>query len=141
MPENTEKRWSEYTERALREAGWHPDRAVSTAEWEKALSEHVEISEAARKFLAEFGGLVIERREVEGRKLSPIRLNPLAAKEDEEIFEELGELAGVELYPIGETNNMNMYLGMSADGSVYGGMDQVTCIADSGDAALEKMIT
>jgi hypothetical protein len=59
MSEEHEQRWSAETDRVLRRAGWYPGRSVCTAEWENTLREHggFEMHEAARRFLAEFGGL------------------------------------------------------------------------------------
>lgn len=52
--------WSQETERVLRRAGWQPCRSVRTDTWEHILRERggFVAHEAARRFLAEFGGLV-----------------------------------------------------------------------------------
>ncbi|MGW7076864.1 SUKH-3 domain-containing protein [Streptomyces sp. NPDC054866] len=138
------RRWSAETDRVLRLAGWYPGRSVSTETWERTLheaDEDFEMHEAARNFLREFGGLEINQKGP-GRTAprSPFRLDPLVAKWDCEIFDDLGEQAGVYLYPIGDTGRGVTYLGMAADGAVHVGMDSVQFIAENGDRALEKLI-
>ncbi|MEU1332333.1 SUKH-3 domain-containing protein [Streptomyces sp. NPDC005865] len=143
MSEEPCGRWSEETERALRAAGWCPGRAVPTGEWERALEERggFRMHEAARLFLAEFGGLASEERGP-GRTMARMgfRLDPLAAEWDDEIFDVLSEEAGAYLYPVGEADRRNSYLGVAPDGQVYIGMDSVTLLARTADEALEKLI-
>ncbi|MEV8319062.1 SUKH-3 domain-containing protein [Streptomyces sp. NPDC059900] len=138
------RRWSAETDRVLRLAGWYPGRSVSTVEWEHTLheaDEDFEIHDAARNFLREFGGLEIDQKGP-GRTAprSPLRFDPLVAKWDCEIFDELGEQAGVHLYPVGDTGRGVAYLGMAPDGAVHVGMDSVQFLAENGDRALEKLI-
>lgn len=127
----------------LREAGWLPGRSVSTTEWESTLRERggFEIHHAARRFLAEFGGLLIDVHGP-GKTMgkAPVRLDPLAAEWEDEIFDVLSEEAGASLYPVGETDRRNNYLGIAPSGAVYIGMDSVRLLADTGDEALEKLI-
>ncbi len=116
---------------------------MPTAEWERALHEHggFEIHEAARLFLAEFGGPASEERGP-GRTMARtgFRLDPLAAERDDEIFDVLSEQAGAHLYPVGEADRRNTYPGIAPDGRFYVGMDSVTLLAATGDEALEKLI-
>ncbi|MEU5778978.1 SUKH-3 domain-containing protein [Streptomyces venezuelae] len=134
---------SEETDRVLRAAGWHPGRSVPTAEWERVLHERggFAMHEAARRFLAEFGGLASEERGP-GRTMARtgFRLDPLAAEWGDEIFGVLSEEAGAYLYPVGEADRRNTYLGIAPDGKVYAGMDSVTLLAETADVALEKLI-
>ncbi|MET9548242.1 SUKH-3 domain-containing protein [Streptomyces sp. NPDC006627] len=53
--------WSATTDRAVRQAGRRPGRAVPTEEWRRSLPGRggVDMSEAARRFLAEFGGPLV----------------------------------------------------------------------------------
>ncbi|MEV7978367.1 SUKH-3 domain-containing protein [Streptomyces sp. NPDC086519] len=143
MSAETTPRWSAETERVLREAGWYPGRSVPTLEWETALREHggFEIHEAARRFLAEFGGLEGSERGP-GRTMARMgfSLDPAVAEWDDEIFDVLSDEAGATLYPIGEADRRNIYLGMAPNGAVYVGMDSATLLADTGDRALEKLI-
>lgn len=135
--------WSAETEHVLRAVGWFPGRSVSTVVWEKTLHEHggFEIHDAARKLLAELGGLAFD---LHGPGITmaqrPFLLDPLAAEWGDEIFDVLSEQAGVYLYPIGEASRRNAYLGMAANGAVYWGMDDVRLLAATADQALEKLI-
>ncbi|MFI7319367.1 SUKH-3 domain-containing protein [Streptomyces venezuelae] len=136
-------RWSDESDGVLRAAGWCPGRSVATAEWERVLHEHggFEMHEAARRFLAEFGGLASVERGP-GRTMARMgsRLDPLAAEWDDEVFDVLSEEAGAYLYPVGEADRRSTYLGIAPDGKVYAGMDSVSLLADTGDEALEKLI-
>ncbi|SBT88605.1 SUKH-3 immunity protein [Streptomyces sp. DI166] len=137
------KRWSAETDRVLREVGWYPGRTVSTAGWEAALREHggFEIHEAARRFLTEFGGLAsVERGPGRTMARMGFTLDPTVAEWDDEIFDVLSAEAGVDLYPIGETDRRNLYLGMAPNGAVHVGMDSVVWLAGSGHEALEKLV-
>jgi hypothetical protein len=143
MSEEDVSQWSAETDRTLRAAGWYPGRRVSTEQWEKTLRERggFEMHEAARTFLAEFGGLEVEQHGPgENMARMPFRLDPVAAEYDDEIFDVLSEEAGVDLYPIGEMDRRNNYLGIAPDGSVYLGMDAVTLLADSPHKALENLV-
>lgn len=135
--------WSDETDRKLRAAGWYPGRRVPTEQWEETLREHggFEMHEAARAFLAEFGGLEVEQHGP-GKNMArmPFRLNPVAAEYDDEIFEVLSEEAEAELYPIGEVDRRNNYLGIAPDGAVYIGMDAVALLADNPHQALENLV-
>ncbi|MWA13130.1 SUKH-3 domain-containing protein [Streptomyces sp. BA2] len=136
------QRWSPQAARVLCEAGWRSGRSVPTATWEYILREEggFEIHEAARLFLAEFGGLAVDRESDRTTGWRDFRLNPLLARWDLEIFEELSEEAGTYLYPLGMADRRNFYLGMAEDGTVYVGMDYLNLLADTGDKALEKLI-
>ncbi|SFD44058.1 SUKH-3 domain-containing protein [Streptomyces aidingensis] len=137
-------RWSAEADWMLRRSGWFPGRSVSTAQWEQVLRENdegFEANEAARRFLTEFGGLELNTKGP-GRTMarSPVRLDPLVAKLDFEIFDFLSEEAGTYLYPIGDAVQANQYLGMAENGAVYFGMDVVELLADTADEALDKLI-
>lgn len=143
MSEERERRWSAETDRVLRQVGWYPGRSVSTAEWENTLREHggFEIHEAARRFLAEFGGLEsTERGPGQTMARMGFTLDPTVAEWEEEIFDVLSEEAGTNLYPIGEADRRNLYLGIAPNGEVYVGMDSVTQLAETADEALEKLV-
>jgi hypothetical protein len=70
----------------------------------------------------------------------PFRLDPVAAEYEDEIFDVLSEEAGVPLYPIGEVDRRNNYLGIAPDGSVYIGKDTVSLLADDYHKALENLV-
>jgi hypothetical protein len=137
------RRWSSESDRVLRRAGWYPGRCVSTAAWETTLREHggFQIHETARHFLAEFGGLRSDERGP-GKTMARLgfNLDPTAAEWDDEIFDVLSEEAGADLYPIGEADRRNVYLGIAPSGAVYIGMDEAILLADTADTALEKLI-
>ncbi|MBC2908239.1 SUKH-3 domain-containing protein [Streptomyces cupreus] len=138
-----EQRWSAETDRVLRRAGWYPCRSVSTAEWESTLLERggFEIHEAARRFLAEFGGLEsAERGPGQTMARMGFTLDPTVAEWEDEIFDVLSEEAGTDLYPIGAADRRNVYLGIAPTGAVYVGMDSVTLLAETPDGALEKLV-
>lgn len=143
MSEEHGQRWSAETDRVLRAAGWYPGRSVPTEQWESTLREHggFEIHPAARRFLAEFGGLAVDQ-EGPGVTMAraPFRLDPLAAEWDDEIFDVLSEEAGVPLYPIGDAMRRNSYLGIAPNGAVYIGMDSVALLAETPDEALRKLV-
>ncbi|MBP2326260.1 hypothetical protein JOF56_006645 [Kibdelosporangium banguiense] len=143
MQPESRQRWSAETDKVLRDAGWRPGRKVSTVEWERTLADHggFRIHPAAREFLAEFGGLEVGARGP-GRTMAKLafRLDPVAAEWDDEIFEVLSDEAGTYLFPIGEADRRNSYLGMAADGKVYIGMDTVSLFAADAEEALEKLV-
>ncbi|MEU5292760.1 SUKH-3 domain-containing protein [Streptomyces sp. GTA36] len=143
MSDENVQRWSAEADRVLRAIGWYPGRTVSTTEWESTLHEHggFTIHDAARRFLTEFGGLVSEERGP-GRTMARMgfRLDPLAAEWDDEIYDVLSEEAGAYLYPIGEADRGNSYLGIAPNGAVYAGRENVTLLADNAGKALEKLI-
>ncbi|MFI9768216.1 SUKH-3 domain-containing protein [Streptomyces sp. NPDC052415] len=143
MSEEHEQRWSAETDRVLRRAGWYPGRSVCTAEWENTLREHggFEMHEAARRFLAEFGGLESTERGP-GKTMARMgfTFDPTVAEWDDEIFDVLSGQAGVDLYPIGSADRRNNYLGIASNGAVYVGMDSVTLLAETADEALEKLV-
>lgn len=128
--------------RVLRAAGWYPGRSVPTATWESVLRLHgeFEIHEAARRFLAEFGGVGIPFREPwDSMPWGEFRLDPLLALWDEEIFDDLSEQAGTYLYPIGMVDRRNQYLGIAEDGAVYVGMDSIALLAPTPDEAMQRL--
>ncbi|MER7570301.1 SUKH-3 domain-containing protein [Streptomyces sp. NPDC126514] len=143
MSEEHEQRWSAETDRVLRRTGWYPGRSVCTVEWENTLREHggFEMHEAARRFLAEFGGLESGERGP-GKTMARMgfALDPTVAEWDDEIFDVLSEQAGADLYPIGAVDRRNHYLGIASNGAVYVGMDSVMLLAETADEALEKLV-
>ena len=144
MVENTApKRWSSKTDHVLRKAGWTPRRRVSTEEWERVLrkSDGFEAHEKARAFLSEFGGLSFELVEAGvTMAVEPFAIDPLEGQWEADIYEDMSEETGTNLYPIGEMDNRSLFLGMAEDGSVYRGRDMVGFFAESGEQALDKLI-
>ncbi len=52
----------------------------------------------------------------------------------------LSEEAGTDLYPIGEADRRNSFLGIAPTGAVYIGRDSVVLLAQTAEEALEKLI-
>ncbi len=143
MDEAGPERWAPKTERVLREAGWTPERRVSTEEWEKTLreSDAFEIHDAARDFLREFGGLSFDASgEGVTMAIAPFAIDPLEGQWEADIYESMSEETGTNLYPIGVMARRDLFLGMAEDGAVYCGRDSVGRFAESGDQALDKLI-
>jgi hypothetical protein len=136
-------RWPEETDRVLRAGGWFPGRSVPTETWEIVLHQtgELEIHDAARRFLAEFGavGAAPHREPWDSMPWMEFSLDPLLAVWDAEIIEDLAERAGVDLYPIGMRDRGNQHLAMAEDGSVYAGMDDVRLLAPTADEALQRL--
>ncbi|WP_367045062.1 SUKH-3 domain-containing protein [Streptomyces sp. Je 1-332] len=138
-------RWSEATSRTLRRAGWYPGRAVPVDTWEKILHDAdggFRMPDAARTFLAEFGGVALDREDLAsvGGRGRDFQIDPLLAKWDFEIFEEMSEEVENYLYPLGMTDRGNFYLSMTEGGEVYVGMDYPNLLADNGHEAMRKLI-
>ncbi|MFF9065102.1 SUKH-3 domain-containing protein [Streptomyces sp. NPDC014891] len=111
--------WPSEVETVLREAGWHPGRAVDTARWTRQLEQDGFRSHAAAEnFLREFGGLatghggagITRAREV-------FDLDPLLAQGEADRFYEWGEEIGHRLFPVGEL--AGRFLGLDEDGELY----------------------
>lgn len=137
-------RWSPLTKRVLRSSGWHSARRLPRPDWESALRERggFEIHEAARSFLAEFGGLRSDEW-TPGPIMpqSPYRFDPLTAEVEGETFADFSEQAGAHLYPIGTADSGTSFLGIAPSGAVYiGTKDRVELLADTGYEAMEKLV-
>ncbi|WP_078594102.1 SUKH-3 domain-containing protein [Streptomyces sp. NRRL S-920] len=135
-------RWSALTKRVLRSSGWDPDRWVLRPEWESELRERgFPVHEAARRFLAEFGGLRTDEW-TPGPVMpqSPYRFDPLSVPMEIEAFARFSDTAGEDLCPIGRADNGDSYLGMAANGAVYVGTDRAELLADNGYDAVEKLV-
>jgi len=132
LGEAAEQRWPAENSRVLRAAGWYPGRSIPTGTWESVLRLHggFEMHDAARSYLAEFGGVRIPfRGPWNAMPWREFRCDPLLALWDDEILKDLSEQAGAYLYPIGMIDRRSQYLLMAQDGSVYVGMDSVAVLA------------
>ncbi|MDX3751161.1 SUKH-3 domain-containing protein [Streptomyces sp. AK08-02] len=137
------RRWSTETEQVLRRAGWQPGRSVPTATWESILRERGEfkVHETARRFLAEFGGLVTHGWPPDSiLTQSAIRFDPLKAEWDSETFARLSEEVGTLLCPIGQADSGNSYLGIAVGGAVYLAREHTELLAEGVDQALERLV-
>ncbi|MDJ0340360.1 SUKH-3 domain-containing protein [Streptomyces sp. H10-C2] len=135
--------WSDLTFRVLRYAAWSKGRSVPVAKWEDLLRARggFEMHEAARRFLAEFGGLRTDEW-TPGPMMpqSPFRFDPSTAAGESETFARLSAEAGTYLYPIGQADSGDSYLGMAANGAVYIGKESVELLADTAYEAMEKLV-
>ncbi|MFJ8188365.1 SUKH-3 domain-containing protein [Streptomyces sp. NPDC096094] len=135
--------WSPRTEGVLRRAGWQPGRSVPTATWEAVLRERgaFEAHDAARRFLAEFGGLVTHGWPADtSRKPTAIGFDPLAAEWQDERFARASREAGTPLYPVGTADEGAGLLGMSDGGALHLVRDRVELLATATDQALDRLV-
>ncbi|PWW67198.1 SUKH-3 domain-containing protein [Actinokineospora spheciospongiae] len=129
-------------EALLREFGWFSGRVVPTDGWEQLLASNgFVMHNAARQFLAEFGGIEIPYPlPTANRGKMALSLNPTSACHDDSVYEFLSDEAGVPVYPIGDVDCRTDYLGIAEDGSVYAGLDAFTRLGDSPRQALEVLL-
>ncbi|WP_399888138.1 SUKH-3 domain-containing protein [Streptomyces sp. BBFR51] len=114
--------WSPGTEDVLRRAGWQPGRAVPTETWEAVVRERgpYETHDAARRFLAEFGGLTTYGWPADSiNTSSAICFDPMRAAWQDERFARAGREAGAALYPVGTADEGTGLLGIGEDGALY----------------------
>jgi SUKH-3 immunity protein len=105
----------------LRDAGWHAGRQVDASSWVAALGvAGVVAHDAARAFLAEFGGLVVD---ISGpgvnRAREPFELDPLLCSGEEDRFLDWGEEIGKSLFPIGVLDMGRYFLGIDEQSEIY----------------------
>lgn len=105
----------------LHDAGWRGGRQVDTSTWLTALDvAGVVAHEAARDFLAEFGGLMVD---ISGpgvnRAREPFDLDPLLCSGEEDRFLEWGEEIGRSLFPIGVLDMGRYFLGIDEHSEIY----------------------
>lgn len=118
-------RWSSASEEALLAAGWYAGRWESKLvdRWKEALrrsESRLEMSGAAERVLAEFGGLAIAR-EGAGCELArgAVVFDPILAIGEEDRFAAASRAAGSPLFPLGEAHGGHSFLGIDAQGAVY----------------------
>ncbi|MFD9162150.1 SUKH-3 domain-containing protein [Streptomyces sp. NPDC059558] len=113
--------WSAEVETVLRGAGWYPGRNVDTTGWRERLEvDGFRIHSAAEDFLREFGGLTV----VGGgsgitRAREPFELDPLLALGEGDRFGEWGEEIGHHLFPLGELDHGQAFIGLDERGELY----------------------
>ncbi len=97
--------------------------------------------DAARRFLSEFGGLRTDEW-TPGPIMpqSPFRFDPLITEADSRAFARVTNEAGISIYPIGQADSGESYLGMTANGAVYIGKDRFELLANTGCDAVEKLV-
>ncbi|MER6527716.1 SUKH-3 domain-containing protein [Streptomyces sp. NPDC001508] len=136
-------RWSPQTDEVLRRAGWRPGRAVPTETWEAVLLERggFVAHEAARRFLAEFGGLVTYGWPVDPVVTgSAVRFDPLPDAWEAEAFASMSREAGTALYPVGRADGGGSRLGIAEDGALHLATERVERLGGTADEALDRLI-
>jgi hypothetical protein len=128
------------TERVLRDAGWTPGRRVDTGELRRRLEQFgFVVSEAAERFLSEFGGPVFD---ISGPGISRAResfeFDPLLNEGEDDRFTEWSETIGEPLTPIGELDQ-RYSLGISESGEIYLVAEWLASFG-SGRQALENLM-
>jgi len=113
--------FSNDVEVVLHDAGWQHGRCLDTAAWVTAFeAKGVIAHEAARQFLAEFGGLVVD---ISGpgvnRAREPFELDPMLCIGEEDRFLEWGEEIGHSIFPIGVHDMGRFFLGIDEEGVIY----------------------
>ncbi|MGV9282662.1 SUKH-3 domain-containing protein [Streptomyces sp. NPDC003730] len=122
MDENRTRDWSRTTEDVLRRAGWRPGRAVPTQTWEVVVNERgpYEAHDAARRFLAEFGGLTTYGWPADTvTTASAVCFDPMRAAWQDERYARAAREVGRSLYPVGTADGGCGLLGLSVDGELY----------------------
>jgi hypothetical protein len=135
-------RWEPGVEEVLSKAGWRPDRQIGIDDWTGRLSaEGWHLHEAARRFLAEFGGLRIPAGGA-GRRVVRVslELEPTLCSGQRYRFEQLCPEAGDTLYPIGEAGGGNASLGIDGAGTLFMLMDDECRRVGVGDGGLASLI-
>jgi hypothetical protein len=129
----------------LRKAGWTPNRAVPTSTYERAYkAESIPLLPKPKKFLREFGGLII-------CYVTKLRQQDVLEFLAEQAVQGIGdggikgfeELIGVApLCPIGHCFFGTCLLLMDANGRVFGGSDEtVVLIGKTGKQAATNILT
>ncbi|MGW4196470.1 SUKH-3 domain-containing protein [Streptomyces sp. NPDC005004] len=130
------------TEETLRAAGWFPGRCVSVEPWRERLeaSGEVRMHEAARSFLAEFGGLSVR---IGGPGVtcakSPFGFEPGFLVGEEDRFADWSRTIGRDLFPIGELDEGRFFLGIDQHGEIHLVETWVATFGPVRDA-LEKLV-
>ncbi|MBT2478128.1 SUKH-3 domain-containing protein [Streptomyces sp. ISL-94] len=108
-------------EEELYASGWFPGRSVGTTGWTSRFeSVGLRAHDAAREFLAEFGGLkfVFSGPGIE-RAREPFELDPDLCDGEEDRFIEWGEELGIPFFPVGHLDSGRFFLGIDEAGTVY----------------------
>ena len=129
----------------LRQAGWSETRAVDTGVYTRLLkAEGYPVFPCVEQFFRSFASLKVFFSTPQGED-NDFSLDPSEAIEviyAERVTEDYSPRVGLALCTIGLYHHGNMVLMMDSGGAVYGGYDETLLfIADSGEEALEAMIT
>jgi hypothetical protein len=113
------------TQRVLRAGGWSPGRRISTAAWRDSFAATgLVMPGAAAAFLGEFGGLIFDLTGAAGpeggRAWHSFEIDPMLAwSYAEQRFAAGGRRVGRNIFPIGEVNRGQAFLGMDEEAEVY----------------------
>ncbi|MFE9772399.1 SUKH-3 domain-containing protein [Streptomyces sp. NPDC005931] len=143
MSDEPARGWSQQTEQVLRRAGWWPDRSVPTDTWETVLRERGGFTahDAARAFLAEFGGLVTYGWPADSiTTSSAVRFDPLQAAWQDERFATAGREAETSLCPVGTADEGTSVLGMSENGVLHLVRDHAEPLGTTTERALDRLV-
>ncbi|MFG3092315.1 SUKH-3 domain-containing protein [Streptomyces antibioticus] len=129
-------------EETLRAGGWSPGRRVPTDGWRERLEETglVRMHEAARAFLAEFGGLDVwlSGPGITCAKTS-FHFDPDKLIGEEDRFAAWSAEIGRALFPIGELDHGRFFLGIDENSEIYLVETWLAAFGPAQDA-LEKLI-
>jgi hypothetical protein len=124
--------------RLLRAAGWHEGRRIDVSPWE---SLPTKLFPAARRVLAEFGGLVIGET---GRGIdfarSDVDLRLMRPSPGSSGYEDLEREMGQRLFWLGMVHDANAELVIDESGRVYDYLDELRYLAPTFAAALEILL-
>jgi len=113
------------TQRVLRAGGWSPGRHISTDAWRDSFAATgLMMHGAAAAFLGEFGGLRFDLTggagPGSGRAWHSFEVDPMLAwRYAEQRFAACGKRVGRSVFPVGEVNRGQAFLGMDEDTEVY----------------------
>lgn len=120
-----DRRFSEFAEEILLNAGWFPNRNCSEQieKWEKELQKFdpdFEMFSEARKVLIEFGGIKVKQS---GSGIDFARatfeIDPLLCIGESDRISDFESEIGEKLYPLGECFGGYCFLGIAESGKVY----------------------
>ncbi|MFG2571397.1 SUKH-3 domain-containing protein [Streptomyces sp. NPDC048481] len=130
---------------ALRQAGWSPDRKVSTAQWLEPLqSEGFRAHPLAGEILASLGGLTVEPGNRVGPNFTnedPLTFDPLEAGAGQRgTAEEVEGILGGSYFPIGEWLSYSSVFVEAGGRVIATGMGWIWELGATVEAALELAI-
>jgi len=141
-----EKRFSEFTEKILLNAGWFENRNCkeNLKEWKDELKKSdpdFEIFLKVEVALLEFGEIHIKQRE-SGIDFAreTLEINPLLCVGESDRFADFESEIGEKLYPLGEGGGNHFFIAIAESGKIYGLMMEILLIANTFDEALENLI-
>lgn len=135
---------SQSTKKILENAGWNSLRHIDIQPYQEALSlDGYEISDKAKTFFAEFGGLELVHpayrvsNEIDHTHFDPLRAISGICHERVETYE---ERIGEKLVVIGEGYNEQLVLLISESGRIFGAYDDfLTCLGNNTFEALDAI--